>query len=248
MGSASQAAISEHAVPMLRWKKWLRSYFYFGMMLLCAAILIWGFGHTVNGVLLHPAVPRPKILWVHAVVFSGWLVFAILQTGLVRMRKVKVHRVLGWFGAGLAATMVVVGVATAIELGRFDVRVLHEAGADTFEVVSFADMILFPTLVTMAIVWRRNVELHRRVFLLATVALTGAGFGRIDWLRAHNLMFFCADALMCLGVLRDWIVDGRVHRVYKVAIPCIVVWHACVTWMYLRPPGWWVRLAHAWMG
>jgi hypothetical protein len=218
------------------------------MTLVCSAVLIWGFGHTVPGVLLHPAVPRPRILWVHAIVFSGWLLFAMVQTGLVRVRKVKWHRVLGWFGAGLAATMVVVGVMTAIQLGRFDVRVLHLADADTFEIVSFADMILFPALVTTAIVWRSNLELHRRLFFLATVALTGAGFGRIDWLATHNLMFFCADGLMCLGALRDWTLDGRVHWVYKVAIPAIVVWHCGVTWMYLRPPGWWVRVAHAWMG
>jgi hypothetical protein len=247
MGSASQAVV-ERAAPVLQWRKWLRSYFYFGMTVVSSAILIWGFGHTVDSVLLHPAVPRPKILWVHSIVFSSWLVFAMVQTGLVRVRKVKVHRALGWFGAGLAATMAVVGVMTAIQLGRFDGRVLHQAGADTFEIVSFADMILFPAMVAMAIVWRKNLELHRRLFLLATVELTGAGFGRIDWLATHNLMFFCADAVMCLGVLRDWTLDGRVHRVYKVAIPLIVVWHVWVTWMYLRPPVWWARLAHAWMG
>jgi hypothetical protein len=218
------------------------------MTVLSAVILFWGFGHTVPGVLLHPVIPRPRILWVHSFVFSAWILFAMVQTALVRVRRVKVHRTLGWFGAGLAAAMVVAGVMTAIELGRFDVRVLHQAGGDTFEIVSFADMILFPVLVAMGIVWRRDVELHRRLFLLATVELTGAGFGRIDWLATHNLMFFCADAVMCLGVLRDWTLDGRVHRVYKVAIPWIVVWHCWVTWMYLRPPVWWVRLAHAWMG
>jgi hypothetical protein len=238
----------EPAVPVFRWRVWLRKYFYFGMTLVCSAILIWGFGHTVPEILLHPAVPRPKILWVHSVVFSSWLLFAIVQTGLVRVRKVRWHRTLGWFGAGLSVAMVVVGVATAIQLGRFDLRVLHQAGADTFEIVSFADMILFPALVGIAIVRRRDLELHRRLFFLATVELTGAGFGRIDWLATHNLMFFCADAVMCLGILRDWLLDGRVHRVYKVAIPAIVVWHGWVTWMYVRPPGWWARLAHAWMG
>jgi hypothetical protein len=240
--------ITRPAVPVFQWKVWLRKYFYFAMTLVSSAVLLWGFGHTVPDVLLHPAVPRPKILWLHSVVFSGWLVFAIVQTGLVRVRKVKVHRALGWFGAGLATLMVVVGVTTAIQLGRFDLQVLHQAGADTFEIVSFADMILFPALVAMAIVWRRNLELHRRLLFLATVELTGAGFGRIDWLATHNLMFFCADALMCLGVLRDWTVDGRVHRLYKFAIPAIIVWHGWVTWMYLHPPGWWVRLAHTWMG
>jgi hypothetical protein len=53
---------------------------------------------------------------------------------------------------------------------------------------------------------------------------------------------------MCLGVLRDLAVDGRVNKVYKAGIPAIVVWHLWVTWMYLRPPLWWVHLAHAMMG
>lgn len=248
MDSVSSAAIPARIHTTWQWRTWLRKYFYFAMTVLSAAILIWGFGHTVDGVLLHPSVPRPRILWLHSFVFSGWLVFAMLQTGLVRMRKVKAHRLLGWFGAALAAAMVVVGTITAIQLGHFDLQVMHQQGADTFEVVSFADMILFPALVTMAIIWRRNIELHRRLFLLATVELTGAGFGRIDWLFTHNLMFFCADALMCLGIVRDVAVDGRVHRVYKIAIPFIIVWHAGVTWMYLRPPVWWVHLAHTWMG
>ena len=236
------------AAGFLEPRGWLDRNFYFVMTVLCSAILIWGFGHTVPDVLLHPVVPRPRILWLHAAVFSGWLVFAMLQTGLVRLRQVKVHRLLGWFGVGLAVLMVVVGTRTALQLGRFDVEVLHQQGADTFEVVSFADMILFPLLVGLGIAWRKKPELHRRLFLLATVELTGAGFGRIDWVAAHNLMFFCADAVMCLGVLRDLLVSGRVHRVYKVAIPLIVVWHVGVSWMYLRPPVWWARLAHAWMG
>jgi hypothetical protein len=218
------------------------------MTLLSAGILVWGFGHTVNPVLLHPAVPRPRILWVHAIVFSLWLVFALGQTALVRVRRVAIHRVMGWFGVGLAALMVVVGIKTALALGRFDVEVLHQDGADVFEIVSFADMILFPLLVGLAVVWRKKLELHRRLLFLATVELTGAGFGRIDWLAAHNLMFFCADAVMCLGMLRDYYVDGRVHRVYKIAIPAIVLWHIGVTWMYLRPPVWWAHLAHILMG
>jgi hypothetical protein len=247
MSSASQVATAAPALSAVRWKQGLRRYFYLFMMLVCAVVLVWGFGHTVEPVLLHPAIPRPKILWVHAAVFSAWLLFAILQSVLVRVHKVKVHRILGWAGTGLAAAMVVIGTMTAIQLGRFDVTVLHQAGADTFEIVSFADMILFPLLVTLAIVKRRNVELHRRLFLLATIELTAAGFGRIDWIFAHNLMFFCADTLMCLGILRDWLLDHRVHRVYKVGIPAIVVWHGWVTWMYLRPPAWWAHLAHKMM-
>jgi hypothetical protein len=51
----------------------LENYFYFLMTLLIFGIVVYGFSHTVDQNLFHPAVPRPFILYVHAAVFSdGW--------------------------------------------------------------------------------------------------------------------------------------------------------------------------------
>jgi hypothetical protein len=41
------------------------------MSLLIAAMVAWGFSHTINDNLFHPAVPRPILLWFHAVAFSS---------------------------------------------------------------------------------------------------------------------------------------------------------------------------------
>src|ERR1700736_4522354 len=71
--------------------------FYFVMSLLIAVIVAYGFGREINLALIHPPSARPRILWVHAVLFTGWLVFLILQSALVRTRNVKVHKRLGWF-------------------------------------------------------------------------------------------------------------------------------------------------------
>ena len=40
----------------------MERYFYFSMSLLVAAIVVWGFSHSINDNLFHPAVPRPFIL------------------------------------------------------------------------------------------------------------------------------------------------------------------------------------------
>jgi len=53
----------------------LQNYFYFTMALLIPAIVVFGFSFTIGRNLIHPAIPRPTILYVHAAVFSGWLVF-----------------------------------------------------------------------------------------------------------------------------------------------------------------------------
>ena len=73
-------------------------------------------GDTVNVALFHANPPRPLLLWMHGAAFSTWIVFYIAQSGLVRVRKVSVHRALGWFGAALATAMVMLGVA--VEIGR----------------------------------------------------------------------------------------------------------------------------------
>jgi hypothetical protein len=75
-------------------------YFYFAISLLLAAIVVVGFKRTVNENLFHPAVPRPFILWIHASAFTGWAIFFICQSMLVRIRRVSWHRSIGWFGAG----------------------------------------------------------------------------------------------------------------------------------------------------
>src|SRR5271170_5494905 len=158
--------MSTLAVPVrdvvLARNRFLKQYFYFMMSLLMAGIVIAGFRLTVDEHLFHPAVPRPFILWVHASAFAGWVVFFIFQSTLVRVHKVSWHRFFGWFGAGLAAVMVPLGVTTAIVMARFDTFRLHQTGADAFLSVPFLDMLAFGTLMALAIYWRKRPEFHRR--------------------------------------------------------------------------------------
>ena len=106
----------------------LSRYFYLVMSLVLAAIVILGFSRTVNIFLIHANPPRPLLLWIHGAAFSTWIVFFIAQSALVRSRKVSVHRALGWFGAALAALMVVLGIAVAVVMTRFDTVVLQQKG------------------------------------------------------------------------------------------------------------------------
>jgi hypothetical protein len=223
-------------------------YFYLAMSLLMIAIGVWGFGHTVNDVLFRPAVPRPHILWVHSAVFSSWLLLFLLQSALVRTHNVRVHRTVGWFVAGVGVLMIPLGIATAIVLGHFDVTVLHEAGADAFEFISFGDVAIFTVWLALGILWRRKPALHRPVFFIATCGLIGAAFGRVPYLATHNLMYLCVDAIILLGVLRDLLVDRRIHRLYVISLPALAIAQYGIVYMITTPPQWWVRAAHSLMG
>jgi len=248
MASASQAAVARPFPTLTGRGSLIDKYFYLAMSLLLVAITVWGFGHTVNDVLFHPVVPRPLLLWIHAATFCGWLLLFVLQSALVRTHHVRWHRTLGWFVAGVGAAMIPLGVVVAVVMGRFDTQILHEAGADTFEFISFGDMAIFAVFLALGILWRKKPALHRPIFFIATCGLTGAAFGRVPFIASHNLMYVCVDAVVCLGLLRNLLVDRRIHRLYFVALPALAVAQYGIIYMITTPPRWWAHLAHSMMG
>jgi drug/metabolite transporter (DMT)-like permease len=248
MASASQTAVARPFPTLTGRGGLIDKYFYLAMSLLLVAITVWGFGHTVNDVLFRPAVPRPLLLWIHAAVFCSWLLLFVLQTALVRTHHVHWHRTLGWFVAGVGAAMIPLGVVVAIVMGRFDTRILHQAGADTFEFISFGDMAIFAVLLSLGIVWRKKPALHRPIFFIATCGLIGAAFGRVPFIASHLLMYVCVDAVICLGILRDLLVNRGIHRVYLIALPVLAVAQYGIVYMITTPPQWWIRIAHSMMG
>ncbi|HTW62177.1 MAG TPA: hypothetical protein VMD55_10260 [Terracidiphilus sp.] len=242
MASATHAAIARRKPAFTGRKGLVDRYFYLFASLLFAAIVVWGFSKTVNQNLFHASPPRPLLLWFHGAAFSSWVLFYIFQSALVRTHNVKLHRSIGWFGAGLAAVMVVLGFAIAVIMARFDWYTLHLTGTDVFLSVPWGDMFEFGPLVALAILWRKKPELHRRLLFIATCCLLDAPFGRSDFLFDHNLYYACVDVVILLGVVRDLLVDRSVHRVYRVALPVLIVWQAFLIYLYRGAPAWWHTL------
>ena len=229
-------------------KTFLSRYFYLCMSLVLAALVIAGFSRTVNTSLFHADPPRPLLLWIHGAAFSTWIVFFFAQSALVRARKVSVHRLLGWFGAALAAVMVVLGFTIAIVMARFDTLVLHQKGVDAFLSIPFGDMIIFGSCMALAIYWRKKPEYHRRLILIASCQLMDAAIGRFDFMFDHNLFFPALDCLIVLAMARDWLVDGRVHKVYLYALPAMIVVQSLAVYTWRVNPQWWVVITRAILG
>ena len=229
-------------------KTFLSRYFYFCMSLVIAGLVVWGFSKTVDNNLFHAKPPRPLLLWMHGAAFSTWLVFFISQSALVRVHKVSVHRFLGWFGAALAATMVVLGCTIAVVMTRFDMTVLHQKGVDSFLSIPFWDMAVFGTCMALAILWRKKPEFHRRLVLIATCELVDAGIGRFDFIFNHNLFYPGLDLLIVAGMVRDLVVDGRIHKVYLCTLPIMIVGQAVTVYLWRANPVWWQGVTHAILG
>ncbi len=150
-------------------------YFYFFMSLLVAAVLVYGFSHTIDQNLIHPKIPRPRLLYLHAALFTGWPVFFILQSLLVRTHNVRIHRTIGWFGAGMGTLIPLVGMTTAVTMARFDMMQLKMNNADADMIIPMWDMVAFTPAFVLAIYWRKKPEFHRRLHLIAICVLTAAG-------------------------------------------------------------------------
>jgi len=225
-------------------RRWVEKYFYLGMSLLIATVVVYGFSYTVENRLTHASPPRPILLWVHAILFSSWVAFYITQSALVRIRKVQLHRTLGWAGAALGASMVVIGPWVAVVMARFDTLQLHRPNRDAFLIVPLGDMAAFTIFFGLAILWRKIPERHRRLMLIASCVLTGAAFGRMPMMHSPLYFYGGIDGLILLGVLRDLVVSRRIHTVYMVAIPLLVAVQTMTAQIFLHRSAFWIRIAH----
>lgn len=207
-------------------------YFYFTMSLVIAAVVIYGFSHTVNENLIHPAYPRPFVLYFHAAIFTGWVVLLITQSTLIRTRNLRLHRKLGLCALALAIALPIIGIATGVEMARFNT--LHGS-------TDAAEFLIVP--------WRRRPEYHRRLMFLATSALTIAAFNRFPTaIVPVNWGYAGVDALILLGVGRDLFVTKRIHPVYLYGLRLMIVGQVLTMYIYLAKQPEWMMIARRIIG
>lgn len=160
--------------------------------------------------------PYSTLVHVHGAVFTAWVLLFITQTALISARRVRVHRMLGVFGAGLAAAMVAAGVFTGIELGR---RGAAPPGVDplTFMAIPLGDMVMFGGFIVAALLRRRDKESHKRLMLLAYASILAAPAARLPGILPLGPLAFYAIAflLVVAGVIYDYASRGTVHKVYR---------------------------------
>jgi hypothetical protein len=240
IGNASFAVgVRKEVLVTKSLKGFLSRYFYFCMALVMAVLGAWAFSNTVDARLLHAKPPRPLLLWFHGAAFSAWVVLFVAQSAWVRVRKVGVHRALGWFGVALAAFMIVSGYIVSIVMIRFEMTVLHLKNAASFLSILWCDLIIFGACMALAIYFRKRPEYHRRLVLVGSCQLAQASFVRFHYIGYHNLFYPALDLLIVAGILRDLVVDGRVNKIYVYVFSVIIVLQALATYLERVNPTWW---------
>ena len=151
--------------------------FFSGMSLVMLGTVLFGFAKTyfLAGMV---RAPLPNVLiHIHGAAFTLWIALLLVQTALIATRNVRVHRVLGLWGFGLAATMIVLGLLAAVDQLR---RGGGPPSVDpkTFFIIPLSDIALFALFVYFAYRSRSKPEAHKRLILIATIVLVDAAVAR----------------------------------------------------------------------
>jgi len=180
-------------------------------------IVLAGFARTYY---LKPFFNTPdlpgRIVHLHGIVMTAWVLLFITQVSLVATRRTRVHQRLGIAGGVLAALVVIVGVLTAL----FAAARGHSPGppALAFLVVPLGDMLIFSVLIGLALYFRRKLQVHKRLMLLAAINLLTPAIARIPLSFIANggpLAFFgLTDLVLLAFVTYDTVKHRRLHPVF----------------------------------
>jgi uncharacterized membrane protein YozB (DUF420 family) len=182
-----------------------------------ALVIVAGFAPTFY---LQPAFGTPALsplLLAHGIAMTLWLALLLTQLRLVAIGRTDWHRRLGLFGALLLGLILVIGVATAIGLGRRDVSPVPGVTALQFMAVPLADMLVFGLLVGIALALRRrSTAAHKRLMLLATLSILAPAIARLPLLRDGGLPVIFGLMLLAIAVCIavDTLRQRRLHPAF----------------------------------
>jgi hypothetical protein len=160
--------------------------------------------------------PRPWIMHLHAAIYLGWLALLVGQAVLAARGKIATHRRIGTFGIYYAVVVWVLGVIVSFVAPAAHVRAAEWSldQALTFLTIPLGDMVLFGGFFGAAIAYRSRPEVHKRLVLLACVAIMFAGAFRLSYVLNLPGQLAVWYLPVVAGISYDLYKRGRVHPVY----------------------------------
>jgi hypothetical protein len=157
--------------------------------------------------------PLPnRLVHIHGAVFTAWILLLLTQTLLVSARRVDIHRRLGLVGFGLACTMPLLAIMAAVDAL---VRHVDRPGARAFFAVPTFDILAFVPVIFFAWKDRSNAAAHKRLILIATIAILDAATARWPlpkaWWGLHPAEW-ATDAFLLALIAYDLFALRKIHR------------------------------------
>jgi len=173
--------------------------------------------------------PFAMIVHVHAVVMGSWLLLLLAQSYLQATGQRALHRQLGIASLALMVAVPIAMIAMVINAWS---PVLSSTPAPPDRVHALSNILLFQirsfVLFTVFTTWallvrKSDPDSHRRLWLLAAVAVMSAALARITWLprtQPTSPLSLHVFTLLLLSppLILDIVRRGRVHRTYIIGL------------------------------
>jgi uncharacterized membrane protein YozB (DUF420 family) len=228
-----------------------RSPFLLGLTLAMALTLGLGFSRSFFLAPLFAVEPLTAALIVHGLFGTAWFLMLCRQSWLAAKGRIADHIRAGRWGIPLA----IAAVASALWVVAAKAVDGHRTGSglpDTAGIlIQLSTTTWFVVLVTLGFIHRRRADWHKRLMILATIAMMAPAFSRITRLFRDSgppavdsayLATFFIGAL----ALYDWRSTGRIHRV------TLTVGVLYLAWVSVRLPiarsDWWTALVTPYLG
>ncbi len=220
-----------------------REQVYFWLALTCLTISTLGFlpvYFIAMGMGLYVAEP---VVHIHGMVMFSWMILFCVQTWLAANGRMPAHRAWGMLGVALIAAMVcTTAVITSLRLAQASApgQTAHATRAvRAFAYTNMAGVLVVAPMFTVAIANIGRPEVHKRLMLVASVAMLGAPIARLFLLAAAGMpdphpallpsgvpiagappIYFSippsllGDLVLVAGMIHDKRALGRVHPTY----------------------------------
>ena len=160
---------------------------------------------------------------------------------------------LGIVGFALVPLMAVSAFFSEVYSQRF--YFAHPPNSQAFFILPIYYVIAFTAFAGAALASRRNPPAHKRLILLATTIIVGAAYARwwgrytpiADSLVGMLINSYAAADLLLMGALAyDWLTRRRLHVVYEIGTPLILLGQIATTFISHSPK--WLPIARAIIG
>lgn len=222
----------------------VRNRVYLALAAALAAFVFVGFARTYYLRTLFDVPPITYLLHAHGILFTAWVVLFLLQVRLIARHDYRAHMRLGIAGMAVAAAVFVVGIlATIASAGAADGRPRPMGMTPVqFSILPASSILLFGALVLAAFLLRKRAAVHKRLMVLAMIAVLGPPTARL--IRAtglgHDFLAIqtAVTAAFVIGALiADWARHRSLHAVYAIGGTLLVLSWPARMW-FARTPAW----------
>jgi hypothetical protein len=220
----------------------VRNRVYLALAAALALFVFIGFARTYY---LRPLFQVPAITLlshVHAILFTAWVALFVIQVRLISKQNYQTHMRLGIAGMVVAALVFAVGLASTIASASVQGPRPMGMNPAQFTILPASSILFFGGLVLAAFLLRRRAQLHKRLMVLAMIAVLGPPGARL--IRALGLgqdflaiqMSVTAFFVIC-ALVADWARNRTIHAVYAFGGTLLLISWPVRMW-FGRTPAW----------